>query len=173
MVIFLLLRDHEQLLLTFRGVCMLISLLFINPISNMLHMTDLIATKINLNFDFSRCLQIFNVHSATIFYSSCGERGSNTWPSDLQIDALPTELSLQCRNKGLDNRVAYMSFLACLTLKQVNSEYHAPRKYRFMVFCMWAREHEQLFQIFRGVWMLSSLLFINPISNMLHIMKCT
>ena len=23
----------------------------------------------------------------------CGERGSNTWPSDLQSDALPTELS--------------------------------------------------------------------------------
>ena len=32
---------------------------------------------------------------------ACGERGSNTRPSDLQSDALPTELSPQlCRRSG-------------------------------------------------------------------------
>ena len=73
-------------------------------------------------------------------------------------------------NERLDNRLAYISFLARLTLKEVevNSEYHAPRNFRFMVFFVLARDHEQLFQTFRGVCMLSSLLFIIPISNMLH-----
>ena len=56
MVMFLLTRDHEQLFQKFCGVYMLISLLFINPFSNMLHMNDLIFTQINFNFDFSRCL---------------------------------------------------------------------------------------------------------------------
>ncbi|KAJ7010618.1 hypothetical protein NC653_001164 [Populus alba x Populus x berolinensis] len=31
----------------------------------------------------------------------CGERGSNTRPSDLQSNALPTELSLQLCYRGL------------------------------------------------------------------------
>ena len=37
MVSFLLVQNHEQLFHTFRGVWMLVSLLFINHISNMLH----------------------------------------------------------------------------------------------------------------------------------------
>ena len=63
-----------------------------------------------------------------------------------------------------------MIFLAGLTLKEVkvNSEYHAPRKYRFMVFFVLAQDHKQLFQTFLGFCMLSSLLFMNPIKNMLH-----
>ena len=52
---------------------------------------------------------------------------------------------------------------------EINSEYHAPRKYRFMVFFVLAQDHNHLFQTFLGVWMLISLLFINTISNMLHI----
>ena len=45
-------------------------------------------------------------------------------------------LSPQHGNEQLDIRVAYISFLARLTLKEVevNSEYHTPRKYHFMVF---------------------------------------
>ena len=54
---------------------------------------------------------------------------------------------------------------------EINSEYHAPRKYRFMVFFVLAQDHNHLFQTFLGVWMLISLLFINPILNMLHIIK--
>ena len=59
-------------------------------------------------------------------------------------------------------RVAYISLLERFTFKEVevNSEYHAPRKYRFMVMFV--------FQTFCGVCMLSSLLFIKSISNMLH-----
>ncbi|KAJ6946223.1 hypothetical protein NC651_001090 [Populus alba x Populus x berolinensis] len=40
----------------------------------------------------------------------CGERGSNTRPSDLQSDALPTELSPQLCYRGLIiNFIQYLS----------------------------------------------------------------
>ena len=60
-------------------------------------------------------------------------------------------LSPQHGNEQLDIRVAYISFLARLTLKEgkVNSEYHASSKYRFMVFFVLPENHEQLFQTFR------------------------
>mgnify|MGYP000400278567 FL=1 len=66
--------------------------------------------------------------------------------------------------------VAYISLLERFTFKEVevNSEYHAPRKYRFMVLFLLARDDDQLFQIFLGFWLWSSLLLINLISNMLH-----
>jgi hypothetical protein len=38
----------------------------------------------------------------------CGERGSNTRPSDLQSDALPTELSPQTSVTGTRTRVAWV-----------------------------------------------------------------
>ena len=49
-------------------------------------------------------------------------------------------------------RAAYISLLARVTVNEaeINSEYHAPRKYRFMVFFVFARDHEQLFQLFVG-----------------------
>ena len=56
--------------------------------------------------------------SSKFCYCSCVERGSNTWPSDLQSHALPTQLSLQRGNERLHIRVACICF----------------RKYRFMVF---------------------------------------
>ena len=89
---------------------------------------------------------------------------------EIQIFSLTTKLSPQRANERLNIRVSYINFLARLTLKQVevNTEYHAPRKYCFMVLFVLARDHEQLFQTFRGVWMLISLLFINPISKMSH-----
>ena len=42
---------------------------------------------------------------------SCGERGSNTWPSDLQSDALRTELSLQYGDDWRDIRIEYIATL--------------------------------------------------------------
>ena len=110
------------------------------------------------------------MHCLKALKLSCGERGSNTWPSDLQSDALPTELSPQRCNNGLDIKIVYISFFARLNLKEVevNSEYQAPRKYRFMEFFLFARDHKELLQTVRGVGMLISLLFINPISNTLH-----
>ena len=68
-------------------------------------------------------------------------------------------------------RVSCISYLACFTFKEVevNIEYHALRNYNFMVFFVLARDHEQLFQLFVGFWMLISVLVINPFSNMLHI----
>ena len=74
------------------------------------------------------------MHSSKIFYCSCGEHGSNTWPSHLQSDALPTELSPQRGNEQFHIRVAYIYF----------------RKYQFMVFFMFAPDHEQFFQRFVG-----------------------
>ena len=56
MMSFSLVRDHEQLFYTFRGVWMLVSVLFINHILNMLHENYLIFTQIYFNLDFSRCL---------------------------------------------------------------------------------------------------------------------
>ena len=52
-------------------------------------------------------------------------------------------LSPQRGNERLNIKVGYISFLARLTLKEVevNNEYHALRKYRFMVFFMLARDH--------------------------------
>ena len=70
--------------------------------------------------------------SSKIFYCSCGEHGSNTWPSDLQSNALPSYLSLQSGNERFNIRVAYINF----------------RKYCFMVFFIFARDHEQLCQLF-------------------------
>ena len=42
-------------------------------------------------------------------------------------------------------RVAYISFLARMTVNEaeINSEYHPPRKYRFMVLIVLARDHDQ------------------------------
>ena len=61
----------------------------------------------------------------------------------IQSNALPAELSPQRGNERLNIKVGYISFLARLTLKEVevNNEYHALRKYRFMVFFMLARDH--------------------------------
>ena len=55
---------------------------------------------------------------------------------EIQIFSLTTKLSPQRANERLNIRVSYINFLARLTLKQVevNTEYHAPRKYCFMVF---------------------------------------
>ena len=65
----------------------------------------------------------------------------------LQSNTLPTELSPQYGKEPLDIQVSYISLLAHLTLKEVevNSEYHAFRKYSFMVFFMFARDHGELF----------------------------
>ena len=67
-------------------------------------------------------------------------------------------------------RVAYINFLPGLTLKEIdlNSEYHAPHKDRFMVFFLLVGDHEQLFYTSCGVWMFVSHLFINHITKMLH-----
>ena len=58
----------------------------------------------------------------------------------IQSNALPAELSPQRGNERHNIRVGYISFLAHLTLKEVevDSEYHAPRRYRFIVFFMLA-----------------------------------
>ena len=96
------------------------------------------------------------MHSIKALEFSCGECGSRMRPSNLQSDALPTKLSLLRSNARLDIRVAYINFLPCLTLKEVelNSEYHAPRQYRFMVSFLLVQNHEQLYNTFRGVWIL-------------------
>ena len=62
------------------------------------------------------------------------------WPSNLQSDALPSELSPQSANEQIDIRVAYIYFLAGLNLKEVelNSENHAPRKCCFMLYFLLA-----------------------------------
>ena len=61
-------------------------------------------------------------------------------------DALPTQLSPQRGNERLDIRFAYINVLPRFTFKEVepNSQYHAPRKYRFMVSFLLVRDHEQL-----------------------------
>ncbi|CAN1143747.1 hypothetical protein LINPERHAP2_LOCUS13765, partial [Linum perenne] len=49
--------------------------------------------------------------------NNCGERGLNTRPSDLQSDALPTELSLQdilLKNKFYN--IMYLADLGCTTI---------------------------------------------------------
>ena len=50
-------------------------------------------------------------------------------------------------------RVAYIYFLPRLTDKEIelNSEYHASRKYRFLMSFLLVRDHEQLIHTFRGV----------------------
>ena len=92
---------------------------------------------------------------------------------DLQIFSLMLSQLSYPRNvvrTHLRIRVVYINFLTRLTVKEValNCEYHAPRKYRFIVSFLLVQDHEQLFHTFRGVWMLVSLLVINHISNMLH-----
>ena len=85
-----------------------------------------------------------NVYTFKTFDFSFGERGSNTWPSDLQTDTLPTNLFPQCGNQRLNIIVSYISCVACLTINEVelNSEYFAPHKYRFMVSFLLVRDHE-------------------------------
>ena len=78
---------------------------------------------------------------------------------DLQIFNLMLSQLSYPRNmvrSHLAIRVAYINFLPCLTIieVEVNSEYHAPHKYRFMVFFLLVRDHEQLFHTFRGFWIL-------------------
>ena len=70
------------------------------------------------------------MHSSKILNFSCGE--------------LPTELSAEGGNERHDMRVAYICYVARVTVNEaeINSEYHAPRKYRFMVLFFLAQDHE-------------------------------
>ena len=76
---------------------------------------------------------------------------------DLQIFSL-TLSQLRCPRKvvrsDLGIKVVYIDFVPSLNVKEVeiNSEYHTPRKYRFMVSFLLARGYELLFYTFRGVW---------------------
>ena len=73
---------------------------------------------------------------------------------NLQIFSLTLS---QRGNERCNIRVAYISFLPRLTQKEVelNREYHALHKYRFVVFLMFIRDHEQLLQLFVGFGCLS------------------
>ena len=78
---------------------------------------------------------------------------------DVQILSLVLSQLSYPRNmvrRQLGIRVFYINFLPCLIVKEVklNGEYHAPRKYCFIVSFLLVRDHEQLFYTFRGVWML-------------------
>ena len=77
---------------------------------------------------------------------------------DVQILSLVLSQLSYPRNmvrRQLGIRVFYINFLPCFTLKEVepNSEYHAPREYRFIVSFLLAENHEQLMHSFLGVWM--------------------
>ena len=93
-----------------------------------------------VNVDQTRDIKIFSLTVSPLCYP-CNVVGSN-----------------------LGIRLVYIYFLPCFTVKKIelNNEYHAPRKYRYMMSFLLVRDHEQLFHTFRGVWIFCLTLVHRP-----------